>query len=404
MPAKKKVAALVKVALNAASATPAPPVGTALGPHGVNIMEFVKAYNAATESMRGTVIPVEITIYEDRSFTFITKTPPAAELIKKAAGVAKGSGVPQRDKVGRITRDQVREIATTKLPDLNANDVDAAMKIVEGTARSMGVTVSRVAFSDHTTLATRGRAGAAHTTSGERNQQMKRSKSYAAVASKVEADKLYAPVEALDFAKANTTAKFDETVDVSMRLGVDPRKADQMVRGTVNLPNGTGKTARVLVFATGDRAEAARNAGADEVGADELIDKVAGGYLDFDAVVATPDLMGKVGRLGRDPRSARPDAQPQDRHGDRRRRQGGVRHQGRQDRVPGGPARQPALHHRQDVLLHRAAGGELLRRDGGDPAAEAERRQGPVPAQDHRVHHHGPGHPAGPNRTRPDAE
>ncbi|HZA05542.1 MAG TPA: 50S ribosomal protein L1, partial [Propionibacteriaceae bacterium] len=110
---------------------------------------------------------------------------------------------------------------------------------------------------------------------------MKRSKSYAAVASKVEADKLYSPVEAFDFAKANAAAKFDETVDVSMRLGVDPRKADQMVRGTVNLPNGTGKTARVLVFATGDRAEAARNAGADEVGADELIEKVAGGYLDF---------------------------------------------------------------------------------------------------------------------------
>jgi large subunit ribosomal protein L1 len=128
---------------------------------------------------------------------------------------------------------------------------------------------------------------------------MKRSKSYAAVAEKVQADKLYAPVEAVDFAKANASAKFDETVDVAMRLGVDPRKADQMVRGTVNLPNGTGKTARVLVFATGDRAEAARSAGADEVGSDELIEKVAGGYLDFDAVVATPDLMGKVGRLGR---------------------------------------------------------------------------------------------------------
>src|SRR5919112_363595 len=128
---------------------------------------------------------------------------------------------------------------------------------------------------------------------------MKRSKSYSAVAEKIDDSKLYAPAEAMDFAKANTTAKFDETVDVSMRLGVDPRKADQMVRGTVNLPNSTGKTARVLVFATGDRAEAARNAGADEVGADELIDKVAGGYLDFDAVVATPDLMGKVGRLGR---------------------------------------------------------------------------------------------------------
>jgi large subunit ribosomal protein L11 len=141
MPAKKKVAALVKVALNAAAATPAPPVGTALGPHGVNIMEFVKAYNAATESMRGTVIPVEITIYEDRTFTFVTKTPPAAELIKKAAGVQKGSGVPQRDKVGKITKDQIREIANTKMPDLNANDIEAAMKTVEGTARSMGVVV-----------------------------------------------------------------------------------------------------------------------------------------------------------------------------------------------------------------------------------------------------------------------
>ena len=139
MPPKKKVAALVKVALNAASATPAPPVGTALGPHGVNIMEFVKQYNAATEAMRGTVIPVEITIYEDRSFTFITKTPPAAELIKKAAGVTKGSSVPQKDKVGRITRDQVREIAETKMPDLNANDIDAAMKIIAGTARQMGI-------------------------------------------------------------------------------------------------------------------------------------------------------------------------------------------------------------------------------------------------------------------------
>ncbi|HLT61148.1 MAG TPA: 50S ribosomal protein L11 [Microlunatus sp.] len=141
MPPKKKVAALVKVALQAGSATPAPPVGTALGPHGINIMEFCKAYNAATESMRGNVIPVEITIYEDRSFTFITKTPPAAELIKKAAGIQKGSGAPHKEKVGKITAAQVREIATTKLPDLNANDVESAAKIVEGTARSMGVTV-----------------------------------------------------------------------------------------------------------------------------------------------------------------------------------------------------------------------------------------------------------------------
>src|SRR3954468_16944215 len=140
MPPKKKIAALVKVQLNAGAATPAPPAGTALGPHGVNIMEFCKAYNAATESQRGQVIPVEITIYEDRSFTFVTKPPPAAELIKKAAGLQKGSSVPHKDKVGRLSKDQVREIATTKMPDLNANDIDAAMKIVEGTARSIGIT------------------------------------------------------------------------------------------------------------------------------------------------------------------------------------------------------------------------------------------------------------------------
>jgi large subunit ribosomal protein L11 len=142
MPSKKKVAALVKIELNAGAATPAPPVGTALGPHGVNIMDFCKQYNAATEAQRGTIIPVEITIYEDRSFTFITKTPPAADLIKKAAGIKSGSSNPLKTKVGSITRDQVREIAQTKLPDLNANDIDAAMKIVEGSARSMGVTVS----------------------------------------------------------------------------------------------------------------------------------------------------------------------------------------------------------------------------------------------------------------------
>ena len=142
MPPKKKVAALVKVALQAGAATPAPPVGTALGPHGVNIMEFCKAYNAATESQRGNIVPVEITVYEDRSFTFVTKTPPAAQLIKKAAGVAKGSGVPHTNKVGKITMDQVREIAETKKEDLNANDVEAAAKIIAGTARSMGIEVA----------------------------------------------------------------------------------------------------------------------------------------------------------------------------------------------------------------------------------------------------------------------
>ena len=139
--AKKKIAAIVKIQIPAGAATPAPPVGTALGPHGVNIMDFCKQYNAATESQRGNVIPVEITIYEDRSFSFITKTPPAPELIKKAAGVAKGSATPHTAKVGSITAAQVREIAQTKMPDLNATSMEAAEKIIAGTARSMGITV-----------------------------------------------------------------------------------------------------------------------------------------------------------------------------------------------------------------------------------------------------------------------
>ncbi len=141
MAPKKKVTGLIKLQIQAGAANPAPPIGPALGQHGVNIMEFCKAYNAATESQRGNVIPVEITVYEDRSFTFITKTPPAAELIKKAAGVAKGSATPHTVKVAKLTQAQAVEIATMKMEDLNANDVDAAVKIITGTARSMGITV-----------------------------------------------------------------------------------------------------------------------------------------------------------------------------------------------------------------------------------------------------------------------
>jgi len=142
MPPKKKLAAIIKLQIKAGAANPAPPVGPALGQHGVNIMEFCKAYNAATEAQRGNVIPVEITVYEDRSFTFVTKTPPAAKLILKAAGLDKGSAVPHKDKVGSLSRDQVREIAALKMPDLNANDIEAAADIIAGTARSMGVIVN----------------------------------------------------------------------------------------------------------------------------------------------------------------------------------------------------------------------------------------------------------------------
>jgi large subunit ribosomal protein L11 len=138
---RRRVAAVIKIELPAGQATPAPPVGTALGPHAVNIMDFVRQYNDATREKMGDIVPVEITVYEDRTFSFVLKTSPAAVLLRKAAGLEKGSAEPNRTKVGAVSRQQVRDIATTKLPDLNTDDVDAAMKIVEGTARSMGITV-----------------------------------------------------------------------------------------------------------------------------------------------------------------------------------------------------------------------------------------------------------------------
>ena len=140
-PKKKKLQAVIKLQIQAGQANPAPPVGPALGAHGVNIMEFCKAYNAATENQRGNVVPVEISVYEDRSFSFVLKTPPAAKLLLKAAGLQKGSGVPHTDKVGTVTMDQCREIAEQKKPDLNANDIEAGAKIIAGTARSMGIDV-----------------------------------------------------------------------------------------------------------------------------------------------------------------------------------------------------------------------------------------------------------------------
>ena len=142
MPPKRKLTAVIKLQIKAGQATPAPPVGPALGQHGVNIMEFCKQYNAATESQRGQVVPVEISVFEDRSFTFVTKTPPAAKLLLAAAGVEKGSGEPHKTKVASISQSQVREIAESKMADLNANDLDHAERIIAGTARSMGITVS----------------------------------------------------------------------------------------------------------------------------------------------------------------------------------------------------------------------------------------------------------------------
>src|SRR5919106_126505 len=193
----KKVLTLIKLQIPGGQANPAPPVGPALGQHGVNIMEFCKAFNAQTADQNGRITPVEITVFEDRSFTFITKTPPAAVLIKEVLGLDKGSGEPNRMKVGRLTRDQIRQIAETKLEDLNARDVD------------------------------------------------------------------------------------------------------QPLRGTLMLPHGTGSDVRVAVFAEGEKAKEAEEAGADVVGSADLATKVEGGFDDFDVAIATPDMMGTVGKLGR---------------------------------------------------------------------------------------------------------
>ncbi len=138
----KKVLAAIKLQIPAGQATPAPPVGPALGQYGINMMDFIKSYNEKTASQMGTIVPVEITVYADRSFTYVLKSPPAVELLKKAAGIEKGSGIPNREKVGTVSRDKVREIAELKMPDLNANSIDAAMRIIEGTARSAGIEVA----------------------------------------------------------------------------------------------------------------------------------------------------------------------------------------------------------------------------------------------------------------------
>ncbi|SHT34095.1 50S ribosomal protein L1 [Mycobacteroides abscessus subsp. abscessus] len=318
MAPKKKVVGLIKLQIKAGEANPAPPVGPALGQHGVNIMEFCKAYNAATESQRGNVIPVEISVYEDRSFTFALKTPPAAKLLLKAAGVPKGSGEPHKTKVAKVSWDQVREIAETKKEDLNANDIDAAAKISPaprarwGSRSSSRRLIGHQEKSNNTNFQWEGPLrpaafealhprGSSQTTTPliDWIPMSKNSKAYREAAEKVDREKLYTPLEATKLAKETSSKKYDATVEVAMRLGVDPRKADQMVRGTVNLPHGTGKTARVIVFAVGDKAEAAAAAGADVVGSDDLIERIQGGWVDFDAAIATPDQMAKVGRIAR---------------------------------------------------------------------------------------------------------
>ena len=284
----QKVVGLIKLQIPAGKATPAPPVGPALGQHGVNIMSFTKEFNERTKNDAGLIIPVVITVYEDRSFTFVTKTPPAAVLIKKACGIDKASGVPNKNKVATISKADVQKIAETKMPDLNAANLESAMSMIAGTARH-GYSSRRLIplWEEVSDLTTGG------------NLIMKHGKKYTDGAKLIDRSNLYDSKEALDLTVKTATAKFDETVEVHIRLGVDSRHADQQVRGAVILPNGTGKDVKVAVFAKGDLAKAATEAGADVVGDADLVQKIQGGWMDFDVAIASPDMMGFVGRLGK---------------------------------------------------------------------------------------------------------
>ena len=279
----KKVVGSIKLQVPAGAANPSPPVGPALGQRGVNIMEFCKAFNAQTQNMQGLVIPVIVTVYADRSFTFITKSPPASILLLKAASVDKGSATPNKNKVGK--------------PDACAGrgDRENQDERPDGQRPAGG-------------LQHRGRHGALDgnrdrgVARGAQNKGRKKmaGKKYKEAEKKIDRDHRYTLEEAVKLVIGNKVAKFDETVELAVRLGVDPRQADQNVRGTVVLPHGTGKVARVLVIAKGDKEREAREAGADFVGGDDIIKKIQEeNWLDFDRVIATPDMMGQVGRIGK---------------------------------------------------------------------------------------------------------
>ena len=327
MPPKKKVTGLIKLQIQAGAATPAPPIGPALGQHGVNIMEFCKAYNAATESQRGNVVPVEITVYEDRSFTFITKTPPAAELIKKAAGVAKGSGEPHKTKVAKLTQPR-----SARSPDQDAGpqrqrprrrrEDHRRHRPLDGHHRRGLISPAPYSGHESSYARARGRAARPATTTPRQENSMASAARRTAPPPRRSTRSAVRPARGRPAGQGDPTAKYDATVEVAFRLGVDPRKADQMVRGTVNLPHGTGKTARVLVFATGERAEQAGRPAPTRSAGDDLIDKVAGRLTRLRRRRRDAGPHGQGRPAGQGPRPAWPHAEPEDRHRDDGRRQG----------------------------------------------------------------------------------
>ena len=280
----KEVSKVVKLQVRGGAANPSPPVGPALGAAGVNIMEFCKQFNARTQDKQGKVLPVVITVFKDKSFDFLVKTPPAAVQLLEAAKIKKGSGEPNRKKVASVTWDQIKVIAEDKMVDLNAFEISSAMRMIAGTARSMGLTVkgrcTSISFIKSSKMA---------------KLTKKQKEAYA----KLDSSKSYDLAAASALVKDITNVKFDASVDLAIRLGVDPRKANQMVRGVVTLPHGTGKDVKVLALVTPDKEAEATAAGADYVGLDEYLQKIKGGWTDVDVIITMPSVMGKLGPLGR---------------------------------------------------------------------------------------------------------
>ncbi len=261
----KKIKAFVKLALSAGKATPAPPVGPALGQHGVNIAAFCKEYNAKTVEKIGLIVPVKITIYEDKSYSFILKSPPASVLLAKFANIKKGASQPDKESVGNVSLDQVKEIAIIKMNDLNTDNIEKAISIIKGTAKNMGIKVSK---------------------------RIKLLKSIIKESS-------YSVEDGINLIKQLGTAKFTESVEAHVSLNIDPKYGNQQLRTSLVLPNGTGKSLRIAVFSNPESVSEMLKLGATVAGSDDLIENINLGKLDFDLLITTPQLMPKLAKLGR---------------------------------------------------------------------------------------------------------
>ena len=269
----KEITGYVKLQIKGGQANPAPPVGPALGQRGINIMEFCKAFNEKTKAFMGKPVPVVITVYKDKKFDFIIKSPPASHFIREAAKLKSGSSEPGRVVAGSITMKQAEAIAKEKMKDLNAFDLKEATKIICGSARSMGIEGKRI--------------------------MKKRSKRYKKLLDSKSKEKIELK-EVFDLLKKNSTTKFDESIDVSLRINLKQSKGgDLSLRTVVKLPNSSGKKEKVAVLCEPDKLQEAKSSGADIFGSDDLIEKISAGKFDFTKLICTPAMMGKIGKHGK---------------------------------------------------------------------------------------------------------